>query len=112
MPMRPPVFKPYWAGTKSDARAYDRKRNATPARKMLMSSAWRKASQGFLAKHPHCAPCARKGITRAATCTDHIIAHKGDPRLFWNRENWQPACAVCNSAKAAREEGGFGNPVR
>jgi hypothetical protein len=23
---------------------------------------------------------------------DHIIPHKGDKALFWNRNNWQAAC--------------------
>ena len=43
---------------------------------------------------------------------DHRIAHKGDRRLFWDRANWQPMNRRCNSRKAARQEGGFGNPVR
>ena len=110
MPVRPPVFKPLWAGSKRDTRAYERQRNATPARRMAMSHKWQEASKGFLAKHPWCALCEVKGKRTPATCVDHIKAHRGDSTLFWDRRNWQPACAPCNSAKCAREEGGFGNP--
>jgi 5-methylcytosine-specific restriction protein A len=44
--------------------------------------------------------------------TDHIVAHKGDMRLFWDPKNWQSLCGPCNSRKAALEEGGFGRPIR
>ncbi|WP_216671362.1 hypothetical protein [Mangrovicoccus sp. HB161399] len=43
---------------------------------------------------------------------DHKVAHKGDKRLFWDRSNWQPMNRSCNSRKAIREEGAFGNPIR
>jgi len=43
-----------------------------------------------------------------ATVTDHILPHKGDPRLFWDPHNWQSLCANCNRLKNIRYEGGFG----
>jgi 5-methylcytosine-specific restriction endonuclease McrA len=43
---------------------------------------------------------------------DHIQAHKGNQLLFWDRDNWQPACVPCNKWKAATSEGAFGNPQR
>jgi 5-methylcytosine-specific restriction endonuclease McrA len=43
---------------------------------------------------------------------DHRIAHKGNQRLFWDCANWRPMNRRCNSRKAARQEGGFGNPQR
>jgi len=46
-----------------------------------------------------------------ANVVDHIVAHKGDAALFWNRSNWQPMSDRCNSRKAVREEGGFGRPI-
>lgn len=48
----------------------------------------------------------------ASQCVDHIVAHKGDLRLFWDPENHQASCITCNSQKAVREEGGFGRPMR
>jgi 5-methylcytosine-specific restriction protein A len=69
---------------------------------------WRKAREAFLAAHPLCALCATAGRVAGATVVDHIVPHKGDPKLFWDRKNWQPACKPCHDAKTAREDGGFG----
>ena len=30
---------------------------------------------------------------------DHIIPHRGDPILFWDRSNWQPLCKDCHDHK-------------
>ena len=40
--------------------------------------------------------CDAKGIVRLADLTDHIRPHKGDQRLFWDAENWQPLCRSCH----------------
>lgn len=73
---------------------------------------WQKASKGFLTAHPLCAEHDRLGQVVAATEVDHIVPHKGDMALFWERANWQPLCRSCHSAKTAREDGGWGNPRR
>jgi 5-methylcytosine-specific restriction endonuclease McrA len=43
---------------------------------------------------------------------DHIVPHKGDQTLFWDRANWRPMAKACHDSKTAREDGGFGNPRR
>jgi 5-methylcytosine-specific restriction protein A len=63
----------------------------------------------FLQAHPLCEECRRKGKIRAAEVVDHIVPHKGNMRLFWDRSNWQALCKGCHDAKTAREDGGFGN---
>lgn len=73
---------------------------------------WRAYSKRRLRKHPLCAICEADGRTTAATMTDHKVAHKGDKRLFWDPANHQSSCGPCNSRKAARDEGGFGNAIR
>jgi 5-methylcytosine-specific restriction protein A len=70
---------------------------------------WQKARAGYLARHPLCAQCERDGRIGVATDLDHIIPHKGDMQLFWDRANWQGLCKPHHSAKTAREDGGFGN---
>lgn len=75
-------------------------------------SRWRKARAAYLARHPLCAQCARKGRIAAASVVDHIVPHKGDQALFWDVANWQPLCKPCHDAKTAREDGGFGSTVR
>lgn len=44
--------------------------------------------------------CHERGITTAATQTDHVAPHGGDMRKFWDREeNWQALCRPCHAAK-------------
>jgi 5-methylcytosine-specific restriction protein A len=67
---------------------------------------WRKERLEYLARHPFCVFCAKKGRTVAATVVDHIRPHKGDQRLFWARSNWQALCRLCHSnTKQAIEAG-------
>lgn len=72
------------------------------------SNAWLRASKLFLMRHPLCAECARHGIATPATEVDHIIPHRGNMKLFWDRSNWQPLCHECHSRKTAMFDGGFG----
>ncbi|QND48111.1 HNH endonuclease [Rhizobium lusitanum] len=67
---------------------------------------WAKESKAWLAAlgSPLCA-C---GCGREANMVDHIVAPKGDARLFWSRSNWQPYHDICNRRKAIKSEGGFG----
>lgn len=77
------------------------------ARQRGYDSKWQRESKAFLAL-PHNGICAC-GCGKPAEMVDHKIAHKGDMRLFWDRSNWQPMTRACNSRKAVREEGAFGN---
>jgi 5-methylcytosine-specific restriction protein A len=69
---------------------------------------WQQASKGFLRANPLCRLCQQQDRVEAATVTDHIVPHRGDMRLFWDRQNWQPLCKRHHDAKTAREDGGFG----
>ena len=69
---------------------------------------WRKASRRFLNENPLCALCKQAGRIRGSEVTDHIIPHKGDMALFWDRNNWQPLCCRCHSRKTALEDGRWG----
>lgn len=62
-------------------------------------SKWRSARALFLKKNPLCAKCREKGKLTPATVVDHIIPHRGDPLLFWNKQNWQPLCKDCHDRK-------------
>lgn len=85
--------------------------NARPsARQRGYGAKWERESAAFLAR-PENRLCAC-GCGRPAEMVDHIVAHKGDLKLFWRRSNWQAMTKSCNSRKAAREEGGFGNPKK
>ena len=91
-------------------RQLDRERGSAASRGY--SSAWRKAREGFLARHPFCVQCEAEGFPRLAAVVDHVIPHKGDKQLFWNRNNWQPLCKRHHDLKTAAEDGGFGNMGR
>lgn len=86
----------------------DKCKKRASAHKRGYTYRWQTVRKDFLSKHPWCAECQRQGRLTTATEVDHIIPHKGDRRLFWDRSNWQPLCHSCHSRKTAREDGGFG----
>ncbi|WP_422659103.1 HNH endonuclease signature motif containing protein [Paenibacillus sp. EC2-1] len=88
-------------------RRYDQERESSAKRGY--GHRWRVARMDFLSKNPLCVECYEAQRVRAATVVDHITAHKGDMKLFWNPENWQALCKFCHDAKTVREDGGFGN---
>ena len=60
---------------------------------------WRKARALFLRQNPLCAECHKNGVLTPATVVDHIIPHRGDAVLFWDKQNWQPLCKDCHDKK-------------
>ena len=69
---------------------------------------WRKARDGYLRSHPLCVKHEVRGQLEPATVVDHIVPHRGDQGLFWDRDNWQALCKQCHDIKTATEDGGFG----
>jgi len=67
---------------------------------------WEQARAAFLKINPLCRRCKDMGRTTAATEVDHVIPHKGDRKLFWDRANWQALCKTHHSRKTASEERG------
>ncbi|MCG7623196.1 HNH endonuclease [Epibacterium sp. Ofav1-8] len=76
---------------------------AIAARVLYADPKWKAARIAYLRQHPLCVDCGELGVIEAATDVDHIIPHKGDPKLFWVRSNWQALCHRCHSRKTARE---------
>lgn len=66
--------------------------------------AWQRESKRFLQEHPLCVQCERQGRYVKATVVDHIVPHRGDQNLFWDRDNWQPLCKQCHDRKTLQEE--------
>lgn len=60
--------------------------------------------EAFLQSHPLCAECRKLGRYTKATVVDHIVPHRGDQKLFWDRSNWQPLCKACHDQKTWRED--------
>ncbi|OTU34782.1 HNH endonuclease [Acinetobacter pittii] len=73
---------------------------------------WEKDRTKFLDENPLCADHRKRGMVEAATVVDHIIPHKGDQVLFWDKNNWQPLCKSCHDRKTATEDKGSWSPVQ
>lgn len=59
-------------------------------------SKWQRESRIFLSL-PDNRLCAC-GCGRTANVVDHIVPHRGDMRLFWDRKNWQPLNKHCHDS--------------
>lgn len=69
---------------------------------------WQKAREAYLRLRPLCVMCERALPRRLAPATvvDHIKAHKGNERLFWDQNNWQGLCKPHHdSTKQAQDKG-------
>ena len=75
----------------------DRMRGGAAARGY--DNKWNRARKLYLQKHPLCTECQKEGRLTPATVVDHIIPHRGDEKLFWDEQNWQPLCARCHDRK-------------
>lgn len=74
---------------------------------------WRLARLEFLAANPLCVQCKAVNRITAATVVDHIVAHKGNMRLFWDTANWQALCETCHNRKTATGDmGAWTAPVK
>ena len=58
----------------------------------LYTYRWQKARLQYLRTYPLCVMCGKKGLFVKADVVDHIVPHKGDMNLFWDRNNWQALC--------------------
>ena len=71
-------------------------------------SRWRAARKQYLALNPLCVMCLEIGRPRVATIVDHVLPHKGDSTLFWDRSNWRALCKHCHDRKTASSDGRWG----
>jgi len=66
------------------------------------SDRWRALRLAVLRAEPFCPDCAAIGMRVATTDADHRVPHRGDPALFWSRENLQGKCHVHHSQKTGQ----------
>lgn len=74
------------------------------AAKRGYNSRWQKARATYLRSNPLCVECDRQGRTTSAVIVDHIIPHRGDQELFWDKTNWQALCKRCHDSYKQRLE--------
>jgi len=65
---------------------------------------WRALRAAVLLRQPFCPLCFAIGRRVATSDVDHITPHRGDPGLFWLRENLQALCHAHHSEKTGRGE--------
>jgi len=84
----------------------DRQRGTS--RQRGYSSRWERERAAFLKTHPlcECDDCRRRPVPKIADTVDHIIPHKGDQRLMWDRSNWMAMNRSCHSKKTATKDRG------
>lgn len=95
---------PYLGG---NAEADRRRGKANPLRRLYATVRWRRLRWAVLVDAAFtCARCRRVvGDTRLLVA-DHVVPHRGDEALFWDRGNLQCLCQRCHSgAKQAEEQG-------
>lgn len=93
MASKPRSFRPVHLGTvKQERKAYEVRRGS--ARDRGYTSRWDKAAVTYKRDNPLCIGCEAVDRVELAKVVDHIIPHKGDQSLFWDKANWQPCCAM------------------
>ena len=70
----------------------------------LLYTSWQRERRKFLESNPFCVKCYEEGHITMATVVDHIVPHRGDQKLFWDRGNWQPLCEHHHNVKTMTED--------
>lgn len=66
------------------------------------SQQWRRVRASFLADHPLCEECQKRGLVVAARVVDHIVPiNEGGER--YDPRNFQALCDKCHNKKSGRE---------
>jgi 5-methylcytosine-specific restriction enzyme A len=82
--------------------------NRDATQKLYHTKQWEGLKRQVKAEEPLCRMCKDRGIVRATYAVDHIIPHKGDMALFWDRGNLQGLCKTChNVVKQIQEKHGY-----
>ena len=103
MPTMPQTFRPPHAAAKQELTRLADKLRGSPSKRGY-DFRWRQAALAYLKKHRLCCGCLAVDRTELAVLVDHIIPHFGDRVLFWDSNNWQPACRWCHDAVKSRLE--------
>lgn len=73
---------------------------------------WKRLRARQLRKHPYCQCPHHEGQHVPAQVVDHIVPHKGNLRLFFDRKNLQSLTNTCHVVhKQSSERGGKGFDV-
>jgi 5-methylcytosine-specific restriction enzyme A len=103
MVKNPKTFRASWLPSKQQVRQYhDRDRGSAWSRGY--DANWQRARLVHLSESPVCVCCQANGVIVPATMVDHVVPHKGNPDVFWNKADWQSLCDWCHKAIKASVE--------
>lgn len=74
------------------------------ASKRGYSSRWQRESKRYLRDNPLCVKCKTNEKLVEATVVDHIVPHRENQKLFWDKNNWQALCKLCHDKKTRTED--------
>lgn len=100
MPTMPPVFRSHRRPDPDQARREsDRRRGSARARGY--DGKWDREAAAYRDRNPLCLYCeigafGEEPRVSASECVDHLIPHRGDRKLFWDRKNWVASCRTCH----------------
>jgi len=100
------VVRPQLVPVTQEARERSRQRDRDVAwRKLYKTARWQRLRWKVIEEaHFTCSMCGRlEGNTRELVA-DHIIPHKGNEELFWDRGNLQCLCRHCHDTVKKRME--------
>jgi 5-methylcytosine-specific restriction protein A len=80
-------------------------------RRWYHTERWRTLAAQVRREEPWCPDCLAEGRRVRTTDVDHRVPHRGDPRLFWDRQNLGGKCHSHHSIKTQRERWGPPDPV-
>lgn len=86
--------------TKTEATGYRRVRSD----QLYHSARWTRLAKSFLAMHPLCEECRRRGQLKEAQCVDHIIPFPICKDSFFDTNNLQALCNDCNIRKGNQDK--------
>ena len=94
MPALPPVHRPNGLAPQQTRQQRNREADSRrgSARDRGYTSKWDAAAKQYLFDRPLCCGCEAAGQIKESKLVDHILPHRGDMVLFWDRANWQPSC--------------------
>ena len=68
--------------------------------KFYSTAAWKKMREAHLIKEPVCQFCLAVGrVNGTDLIIDHVTPHRGNRKLFFNRENIQTLCRSCHDSR-------------
>lgn len=70
---------------------------------LYLGSRWKRMRSEHLLNEPFCRECAKKGIRTKGNEVDHLVPHRGNLELFFDKKNLQTLCKSCHSRKTMAE---------